>query len=198
MSCSAPVGFRMNQASISPREEPRVETLLGMSLLADAYGCHCCPAAAYRFEPAPNGGGYLKFSPTIGSTGFATVLFMGINPYRVERNQWLYEDAMASLESFATLAGNREPHSGSADGPRYIRRSGDGGPSRYGHEPFYNQYMDIVEGVWGTGTPFEAHAAATELYLCSTPDTRGRPFTSDSECAGNFFAHTFAQVDPER
>ena len=104
---------------------------------------------------------------------------------------------MASLESFATLAGNHEPHSGSAARPRYIRRSSDSGPSPYGHEASYNQYMDIVEGVWGTGAPFEAHAAATELYLCSTPETRGRPFTSHSECADNFFASTFAQVEPK-
>lgn len=154
-------------------------------------------SSCLRVRGSAQRGGYLKFPPTIGSTGSATVLFIGINAYRVERNQRLYSDAMASLESFATLAGNHEPHSGSAASPRYIRRSSDSGPSPYGHEAFYNQYMDIVEGVWGTGTPFEAHAAATELYLCSTPETRGRPFTSHSECADNFFATTFAQVEPK-
>jgi hypothetical protein len=134
-----------------------------MNLQANVFGCHDCSAAVYGFERAPNTVGYLKFPATIGATGTATLLFVGINPCRDDRNRLLYPEAMASLDAFNTLASNHEPHPGSTDTPRYIRRYHDGERPRYGREPYYRWYMDVIEGVWGHGTPFEAHAAATEL-----------------------------------
>lgn len=168
-----------------------------VSLQADALGCHACAADRYGFELAPNSNGYLKFPATIGATGKATLPFVGINPYRNDRNRLLYTDAMASLDAFCTLAGNREPCPSISTAPRYIRRYQDGEQPRYGREPYYRQCMDIIEGVWGAATPFEAHAAATELYLCSTADASGSAFSPNSPCADTFFTRTFRQVQPE-
>jgi hypothetical protein len=134
---------------------------------------------------------------TIGATGTATLLFVGVNPYRDDRNRQLYPEAMASCDAFNTLASNHEPHPGSTDTPRVIRRYDGGKRPRYGREPYYRWYMDVIEGVWGHGTPFEAHSAATELYLCSTTDTKSGAFTSDSYCADKYFGLTYAQVRPE-
>jgi len=166
------------------------------TLLADVHGCHECDATVYGFERAPDREGYLKFPATIGAVGPATLLFVGINPYRTVRNELLYEEAMASLDAFGTLAGNREPHPGSTSTP-YIRRHIPGERRRYGREPFYDQYMEVIKGVWEEDTAFEEHAVATELYLCSTVGIGNRAFVSASLCAARFFARTFAQVLPK-
>ena len=167
-----------------------------MSLQADAFACHDCDANRFGFERAPGRDAFLKFPATIGAAAQASLLFVGINPYRDQRNRRLYPDAMRSPQAFATLAANREPKPGLNHPPRYIRRYNTGPPPSYGAEPYYRQYMDIIEGIWGTGATFDAHAAATELYLCSTASSAGGAFTEDSHCARKFFPRTYAQVQP--
>lgn len=170
-----------------------------MSLLEDARQCTFCERfGRYGFVRPPQGGGFYKFPATIGAIGNAPLLFIGINPRRSPSNQLLCDEAMDSLASFGVLASNREPHEGSSDGARYIRRYGLDEAPRYGKEPHYRQHLDVVERVWeDDGANFEDHAVATELYLCSTVNTEDGDFSAESPCAGRFFVRVVQQVQPE-
>jgi hypothetical protein len=172
----------------------------GMSLLTEVYGCSYCERfGQYHFERPPSieGGGFYKFPATIGATGPAPLLFIGINPRRSSSNQLLCDTAMSSIAAFGLLAANREPDIATKDDARYIRRYRAGDPVRFGREPHYRQHLSIVEGAWeDTNTRFEDHAVATELYLCSTENTQDRTLTADSQCADRFLVRTIQQVQP--
>src|SRR5579872_7249358 len=115
-------------------------------LLEIAYGCDRCDAARYGFVRPPGGGGYFKFPPTIGATGHASLLFVGINPRRSRSNKALHHETMSSIAAFRGLAGNHIPYHGRASESRYIRR--------HGTEAHYELHMDVVEALYGRGARF--------------------------------------------
>lgn len=148
-----------------------------------------CDAARFGFErPAP-GVGYFKFPATIGATGAAPVLFIGINPRRSASNVRLHRDVMASERAFRLFAANRVPDSEGRDAGPYIRSRG---PERH-----YDLHLAILERAFGPGPiRFEEHAAVTELLLCATESAPAVDLGA-SPCAERFLARTVAQVRPE-
>jgi hypothetical protein len=164
-------------------------------LLDVVYSCAAC-GEGYGFERAASGG-FFKFPPTIGATGRADLLFVGVNPRRSGTNIDLATAAMTSREAFQVLAGNREPDARGRAGARYLRRQGSE-RSPYRWEGHYAVHVEIVEAVWGRGSHFEDHAAVTELYLCSTLNTASgeRQLHWDSPCASRYFGRIVAQIRP--
>jgi hypothetical protein len=163
----------------------------------------CCAACTdgYGFESAAGvvaGAGYFKFPHTIGATGPADLLFVGINPRRSSTNMPLVNAAMRTPDDFRLLSENREPRRNGRSGARYVRPEGTES-SPYAWEGHYAVHAAIVEAVWDKGAPFEDHAAVTELYYCSTLNTgTGRlPLHWDSPCMQTYFDDVFAQVQPK-
>lgn len=165
------------------------------ALLDEVYPCVAC-GEGYGFEHAA-GGGFFKFPPTIGATGRADLLFVGVNPRRSSTNLDLANAAMTSGEAFRVLSGNREPDARGRGGARYLRRRGSE-RSPYRWEGHYAVHVEIVEAVWGRRAHFDDHAAVTELYLCSTLNTASgeRPLHWDSPCARRYFGRIIADVRP--
>ncbi len=160
------------------------------SLIEEVYACDVCSASAYGFTRPSEGRPYYKFPPTIGATGQASILFVGINPRRSQSNAQLHREAMANLHSFEMLAANKRPYHGRPSG-KYIRSSGV--------ERHYGLHVKLVEAVFGSGARFEDYAAVTELFLCASEDSTGvqRAVAQNLfPCADRYFAQVLAQAKP--
>src|SRR5438552_1806554 len=132
---------------------PNTPNRWNRSLLDRVFLCTTCPER-YGFSRSESGP-YFKFPPTIGATGIADLLFVGINP-RFSGNEPLFERLMRHRETFQDLSQNR-------DGERaYIAVDGV--------ERHYETHMKILEGVYGKGAKFEEHAVVTELFFCATKE----------------------------
>ena len=149
------------------------------TLLRTVYTCQSCPEGFGFTRPVP-GQPYYKFPPTIGATGQAELLFVGINPRRAG-NEALHDALMANIGAFEGLARNWDGRQ------RYIAA---GGP-----EAHYQSHVEVVEGVYGRGARFEDHAAVTELFFCASADSAGLPPVR-SECADRYFKTVLRLVAP--
>lgn len=150
------------------------------SLLSRVFECQACPQK-FGFE-AGEGGRYLKFPPTIGASGKADLLFVGINPRLSGNRPWL-ERLMRDRREFGALAENR------SDGQAYI---GAGGWERH-----YDVHARIVQDLYGADAVFEDHAAVSELFFCATVDTANGFPMSGSDCADEYFGDVLEQVQPK-
>jgi hypothetical protein len=148
-------------------------------LLQEVYSCKCCPTDFGFTRPGPDSP-YFKFPPTIGATGQAHLLFVGINP-RLSGNDELFERANGNISYFAALAKNQD------QGQSYIANNG---PERH-----YYHHVAIVEALYGKGEKFENHAAVTELFFCGTKRTKNLPWNG-SPCADRYFERVFLKVRP--
>jgi hypothetical protein len=152
-----------------------------MELLWQVYGCDWCKRLGLGFERPDSAHGFFKFPPTIGATGAAPLLFVGINPRRSESNKGLHDAIMKDPAAFEALSRNW------VGGQRYIRAGG---------EPHYQDHMRVVRGVFGPRANFEDHAAASELLFCATERAKGLPCAT-SPCANTYFERVFDQVKPK-
>jgi uracil-DNA glycosylase len=143
---------------------------------------NACQICSSGFSRSPNGKNY-RFPPLIGATGHASILFVGINPRISESNKVLHERLLNSEESFRLLARNRLE-----DGSPYI--------SLKATERHYHSHMLIVEGVFGSGCPFEAKAAVTELFLCASMNAPSL-WQTRSVCAERFLKTSISLVEPK-
>jgi hypothetical protein len=151
------------------------------SLLGDVFECSACEGRGFGFSrPAEDRPSY-KFPPTIGATGIAPLLFVGINPRISPGNRWLHELIMGSRVAFENLSRNQ------VNGQSYIAKTGG--------ESHYNYHLRLVECVFGEGARFEDHAAVTELFLCAKETSTGLP-SDHSPCADRFLERTMLQVRP--
>ncbi len=139
-------------------------------LLMEAFSCSRC-SPSYGFTRPGDAQPYFKFPPTIGATGKADLLFVGMNPRLSHGNKPLFAEIMADEKAFEDLAENQ------VGGESYI--------SNYGKESHYHHHASIVEALFGLGAKFEEHAAVTELFLCATPDAGHLP-KGDHPCADLF------------
>ena len=80
-------------------------------LLRDVYECDVCPSGWFTKDERT--GKNYRFPPTIGTTGKAHVLFVGINPamrtgdaLSARKNRGLHRRSIRSLETFEMLARN--------------------------------------------------------------------------------------------
>jgi len=140
------------------------------SLLRTVYGCQSCPES-FGFSQPVAGRPCFKFPPTIGASGKADLLFVGINPRRAG-NLALHDALMADIGAFEGLARNWDGRQA------YIAASGP--------EPHYWSHVQVVEVVFGVGAKFEDHAPVTELFFCASADSTGLPPVR-SECADRYF-----------
>src|SRR5579883_1564225 len=148
-------------------------------LLRAVYECQNCPESFGFSRPGP-GRPYYKFPPTIGASGRAEVLFVGINPRRAG-NLDLHESLMADVSAFVDLARNWDGRQ------TYVAVNG---PERH-----YASHMRIIEGVFGPGSRFADHAAVTELFFCASTNATGLPPVR-SACADRYFEHVLRLVAP--
>jgi diadenosine tetraphosphate (Ap4A) HIT family hydrolase len=169
-------------AIIEPQETENGRDAVARELCDEVFRCEACgDVGAFR---RPLGGGpFYKFPALIGAQNCALLLFIGINPRRSKRNLELHEWLMASSANFAELASNRQ-----ADGQQYISGDGD--------EEHYHCHAMVVEGVFGTGTPFETKAAVTELYLCASETGSELLKAGPSACAERFLQRSIAAAQP--
>lgn len=151
-----------------------------MKLIWQVYDCDFCERLELGFKRAGGRKGFFKFPPTIGATGQAALLFVGINPRMSAGNAALHRLIMSNPEAFEAQSQNRV---------------GSGSYIRNGGEPHYQDHLSIVEGVFGRGAAFEQHAAVSELFYCATESADGLPCAT-SPCANTYFSKVFAQVKP--
>jgi uracil-DNA glycosylase len=150
------------------------------TLRNEVYTCMCCERLGFT-GPGPDKP-FFKFPPTIGASGEAPILFVGINPRRSRTNRDLHDALMASADAFHELARNRY------QGRRYIALSG-------GLEEHYVDHARVVGYVF-PGHDFEGVAAVTELFLCAKEKSSGLP-VMQSPCAEQFLDRTVQQVKPK-
>lgn len=145
-------------------------------LRRDVWTCTRCKESCFvRLE---DGSGF-KFPPTIGATGEAILLFVGINPRISATNSALHERIMEDFGAFEELSANR------VEGLPYVRRGG---------ETHYRAHLDVVESLF-PGRRFEEVAAVTELYLCASEKAPRLP-EGVSPCVARFWLRTLDQVRP--
>ena len=157
---------------------------LHKALLRDVYTCSRCQSFGFT-APAVNAP-FFKFPATIGATGHAPLLFVGINP-RIDEpnarsgNRGLHEKLIGSKKAFADLACNRDgDESYIAPGCR---------------ERHYRWHMAVMQFLFGQDARFEDHAAVTELVLCASRNSE-KLAVADSPCANRFFDTVFLKVRP--
>ena len=148
-------------------------------LLRRVYDCDTCPAELGFSRPGP-ARPYYKFPPTIGATGRAKLLFVGINPRRTW-NRALHDRLMRRFAVFEELARNK-------DGKGFYI-----GPDGERH---YATHVAIVQRVFGRRARFEECAVATELFFCASADSKGLP-ESGSDCAEEYLEDVLQQVGPK-
>jgi len=154
---------------------------LHKDLLRVVYPCTRC--LSFGFEGPAGNPSYFKFPATIGATGPAPLLFVGINPRITPDNRDLHDRLMAGKLAFARLALNRD-----GEAP-YI--------SPGCRERHYHWHMRVVQSLFGLDAKFEDHAAVTELFLCATPKAKHlMPIIADSPCANLYFERVFLKVRP--
>jgi hypothetical protein len=153
---------------------------LHKQLLRDVFYCDRCNPA-YGFSRPTDDKPYFKFPPTIGASGKADLLFIGINPRISNNNVYLHNKIMADKRSFAALAENRDGNE------IYV--------SKRGKEKHYRHHVEIMEAFYGEGARFEDHAAVTELFFCATPNSSRLP-RDNNPCADLFFDRVFLKVQP--
>lgn len=125
-------------------------------------------------------GKFYRFPPTIGATGPAPLLFVGINPRVSASNRVLHDAIVRDHTRFEQLRANRV-------GTReYIGRPG--------LERHYALHVDIAEALF-PGKPFDSVACVTELHLCASSSSVGLP-PSSSECADRYLGSVLEVVRP--
>ncbi len=152
------------------------------SFRRDVFECESCESVRCGFSRPPGRRGFYKFPPTIGAKGHAPLLFIGINPRISATNQGLHDRTMRDVSNFDELSRNK------VRGRRYIA-------GEDGQEPHYRSHQRLVECVFGRGSRFEEHAAATELFLCATASSSGLP-RDLGRCADRWLGRTVRQVQP--
>ncbi len=154
-------------------------------LLAEVYHCEKCEKASELgrsgFSRPKAGAPLFKFPPTIGATGRAQLLFVGINPRISPDNQDLHDRIIADRREFRRLARNWD------GGKRYIEPECA--------ERHYHPHMRLVQRMFGEQARFEDYAAVTELFFCAT-ETAGKLPCASSPCANTYFKRVFEQVSP--
>ncbi|HEY1662992.1 MAG TPA: hypothetical protein VGI03_11285 [Verrucomicrobiae bacterium] len=153
---------------------------LDKQLFRDVFDCDKCNHNYGFNRPTPEKP-YFKFPPTIGATGKADLLFVGINPRISENNRNLHHRIIGDKRAFADLAENR-------DGDKAYIATGC-------KEKHYHHHMNIVKMFYGEGSRFEDHAVVTELFLCATGNTQKLP-RGHYPCANRFFDRVFLKVQP--
>jgi uracil-DNA glycosylase len=149
----------------------------------EVFGCEHC-AGLGTFKRSPDNGRFYKFPAIIGAPGEAVLLFIGINPRQDERNLDLHNWLMASQENFKQLAQNRDRYRRPYIAPRAMERH-------------YHCHMIVIEGVFGIGTPFEAKAAVTEIYLCANESGSALLDARRSPCAERYLGRVVEIVKPQ-
>ena len=150
-------------------------------LLAEVWNCRACEGLGLPFESPAPGAPFYRFPPTIGATGQASILFVGVNPRVSESNRALHARLASHRAAYRRLARNR------IGAQRYI--------SQDGPEGHYRAHLAITESIY-PGRPFEDVAAVTELFLCASATARGLPVRT-SPCADRFLRRVLDQVQPE-
>jgi hypothetical protein len=150
-------------------------------LVEEVYHCTHCVPLGLPFVACGDAGRAFRFPPTIGATGPAPLLFVGINPRVSESNQHLHSALMRDLATFRALAGNR------FNGREYI--------GRRGLERHYATHVRIAEQLFPR-KPFHTVAAVTELFFCASQSSRGLR-TQPSPCADKYFARVIAAIRPK-
>lgn len=142
------------------------------ALLEEVRGCDLCKERGLGFDRQDGTGPFFKFPPTIGATGQAWFLFVGINPRKTPDNADLHERIMRHRHEFIKLAKNHD------DQLAYIA---PGCKERH-----YRRHIAFVQRHCGPDAKFEDHAAVTELYFCATSNARALP-REESPCADSLF-----------
>jgi hypothetical protein len=149
------------------------------TLSTEVFHCMHCDRFGLPFVRDATGKFY-RFPPTIGATGPAPLLFVGINPRVSASNRVLHDAIVHNHTRFEELRRNRV-------GTReYIGRDG--------LERHYALHVDIAHALF-PGNPFDSVACVTELHLCASTSSVGLPFNS-SECAGRYFGSVLEVVRP--
>lgn len=150
-------------------------------LLDEVRLCTHCDDLQLPFEAADNGVRTFRFPPTIGATGTAPLLFVGINPRVSASNRDFHSALLHDPSAFSELAGNR------FRGRTYI--------GKQGLERHYSAHVRIASETFPE-QPFENVAAVTELFFCASESSRGLP-VEHSPCAENYFERVLAIVQPQ-
>ena len=149
------------------------------TLSTEVFHCMHCDRLGLPFVRDATGKFY-RFPPTIGATGTAPLLFIGINPRVSASNTALHNEIVHNQTRFEQLRWNRV-------GTReYI--------GRHGVERHYALHVDIAHALF-PGKPFDSVACVTELHLCASTSSIGLPF-SFSECAGRYLGSVLEVVRP--
>jgi hypothetical protein len=135
-----------------------------------------CDAERFKFERPRPGAGFYKFPPTIGATGRAHLLFVGLNPRRSGTNLDLHVRVMRDITAFDALARDRER------GRPYLQA-----------ESYYDDIRSIAAAAF-PGRMFSEVAAVSEFYLCATEKTRH--MMKSSPCAPRFLHRVIPLVAP--
>ena len=147
--------------------------------IEQVFKCAKCKGRGLPFEASASGK-YYRFPPTIGATGPAPLLFVGINPRVSETNRDLHDGLVDDLEAFRELSRNR------VDDCEYIAAGG---------ERHYVLHLSVADALF-PDQAFEAVAAVTELHFCASATSVGLPADS-SRCANAYFASTLGIVSPK-
>ncbi len=148
-------------------------------LLDEVRLCSHCERLDLPFE-VDDGGRPFRFPPTIGATGTAPLLFVGINPRISESNRDFHNALLQDSSAFIELARNR------FQGRTYI--------GKQGLERHYSAHVRIANEIFPE-QPFEKVAAVTELFFCASASSRELPF-AHSPCAERYFERVLAMVQP--
>jgi uracil-DNA glycosylase len=149
------------------------------ALRHEAFGCADCDGDRFRFERPRPDAGFFKFPPTIGATGRAHLLFVGLNPRRSggrNSNLDLHDRVMRDLAAFDDLAQDRDR------GRPYLES-----------ESYYDDIRDVATAAF-PGRDFSEVAAVSEFYLCASANTTH--LSKSSPCAPKFLHRVIPLVAP--
>jgi uracil-DNA glycosylase len=145
----------------------------------EAFGCAECDAERFKFGRARPDVGFFKFPPTIGATGRAHLLFVGLNPRRSggrNSNLDLHDRVMRDMAAFDDLARDRDR------GRPYLES-----------EYYYDDLLDVAAAAFPR-RPFLEVAAVSEYYLCASVNTTY--LSKSSPCAPKFLHRVIGFVEP--
>lgn len=146
------------------------------ALRHEAFGCASCDGQRFKFERPRSDAGYYKFPPTIGATGRAHLLFVGLNPRRSSTNLEMHDRLMSEPAAFDDLAQDHDR------GLPYLES-----------ESYYDDIVGVAAAAFPK-RPFTEVAAVSEYYLCATESAR--LLSKSSPCAPRFLHRVIPLVAP--